>query len=92
MQKLAYKLIVPALLSISLIVFTAIISQGADSLTPFGRICFLFHAIPSDIGFLDGAWVSWVYYPLLFVLLTFLFFGIGHFIGGLISKYYKPIK
>lgn len=81
MQKLLYKLIVPALLSICFIVLTAVICQSDYSLTSIGRFCFLFNVIPSDIGFLgDDSWIIALYYSLLFIVLTFLFWWIGHFI------------
>jgi hypothetical protein len=84
-----YKLIAPALLSVCFIVFTAIVSQGSGSLSLFGQFCFLFHTIPSDIGFLSGNdLIFWVYYPLLFVLLTLSFAWIGYLAKRLKSKYY----
>ena len=87
MQKSLYKLIVPALLSTCFIDFTAIISQGSYSLTSFGRFCFLFNVIPSDVGFLSGGkWIFCIYYPLLFIILTLLFWWVGHLIQLYIDK------
>lgn len=89
MQKLLYKLILPALLSICFIVITAIVSQSNYSTTPIGRFCFLFNAIPSDIGFLgNGSWIIALYYPLLFIVLTILSWWTGHLIKLLFDKLY----
>jgi len=89
MHKLVYKLTIPALLSICFIIFTAIIAQSDYSLTPFGRFCFLFNAIPSDIGFLRADnWIFYIYYLLLFILLTLVFWWIGHLIRLFFDKIY----
>jgi len=75
------KLIIPALLSICFILFTAIVSQSDYSLTSFGRFCFVFHTIPSDDGFLNGEdFLIVLYYVVFWVMLTLLFAWIGHLV------------
>lgn len=74
------KLVAPALLAVCFIIITAIVSQSEYSLTPVGRFCFLFHTIPFQIGFSDTGelYFVWIYYPILWLLLTLLFSWIGH--------------
>jgi len=74
------KLIAPALLALCFIILTAIISQSDYSLSAFGRFCFLFHTIPFQIGFSNNGelYFVWIYYPILWLLLTLLFAWIGH--------------
>jgi len=74
------KLVAPALLALCFIIITAIVSQSEYSVTDFGRFCFLFHTIPFQIGFSDAGeiYFVWIYYPILWLVLTLLFSWIGH--------------
>ena len=73
------KLVAPALLALCLIISTAIVSQSEYSITPIGRLCFLFHTIPFQVGFADAdIYFVWIYYPVLWLLLTLLFAWMGH--------------
>jgi hypothetical protein len=87
MRKLLYELTIPALLSICFIVITAIVSQSDKSITPIGQFCFLFNAIPADIGFLgDDSWIISLYYSLLFIALALLFWWIGNLTKLLLER------
>jgi len=77
MRKRLNQLILPALIAIIFIVSTAIVSQSMLSLTPFGRFCFAFHAVPFGIGFSgNDEWLMWLYYLVLWFVLTALVFGL----------------
>ena len=88
-KKIIDQLIFPGLLATCFIVFTVIISQNDNSRNSFDYFCFLFNAIPSDVGFLPGGeWIFFVYYLFLFVLLTLFFGWTKHLIKLLANKYY----
>jgi|GEM_PF-5349520 len=75
------KLVAPALLALCFIVLTAIVSQSEYSLSPAGRFCFLFHTIPFQVGFADAdMYFVFIYYPMLWLVLTLLFAWAGHLI------------
>lgn len=86
------KLIAPVLLALCFIIITAIVSQSEYSVTGFGRFCFLFHTIPFQIGFSDDGdiYFVWIYYPVLWLLLTLLFAWTGHLARMIRAKLKNP--
>ncbi len=84
------KLIAPALLALCFIIITAIVSQSGYTLDSLGQFCFMFHIIPFEIGFSGGeTYLIWIYYPILWLLLTLLFSWIGHLTRMIISSLKK---
>jgi len=86
-RKLLKGIILPALLALIFIVLTAIVAQSALSLSSFGRFCFFFHTIPFGVGFSgSGAMFMWIYYLVLWLVLTYIFLALKF----LIRRFFKP--
>jgi uncharacterized membrane protein len=93
MYKRLNKLVAPALLALCFILLTAIVAQSDNSMSTFGRFCFMFHSVPYEIGF-SGAdtYFVWIYYPFLWVVLTVLFSWTGHLARLNYNQHFKNPK